>query len=76
MEFIKRFSEFLKKIFRKKEDIKMLNEPQVVEKEVDHETNDFFQALKVQEKEFKKKPKIIIPKSVGDGLGIMKNLGK
>ena len=72
MNFIEKIRHFFEKIFSKKEKIKMLEEPKIIDvsKESNKKKEDFIQSLKVKNLETVEKSKISTLICEGDGLGI------
>lgn len=72
MNFIEKIRQLFKNIFSKKEKIKMLEEPKImdVSREINKKKEDFIQSLKVKNLETVKKSKISTLICEGDGLGI------
>lgn len=70
MDFLNKIVIFFKKIFKRNNSIKMIEEPKI-KSEVENKKNDFKNSIKVQlieEKKKKKKNKIETLVCVGDGL--------
>lgn len=70
MDFFNKIVIFFKKIFKRNNSIKMIEEPKI-KSEVENKKNDFKNSIKVQlieEKKKKKKNKIETLVCVGDGL--------
>jgi len=73
MNFIEKIKQFIRKILNKKQQPKMLEAPQIkenIQNNNEMKTNNFFQSLKVNQVQEKKKDKIKTLVCVGDGLGI------
>ena len=67
MSFIKRICSFFKKVFNKKDDIKMIEQP--IKKDLSEEKNKFIDSIKINIVKNKKR-KVETLTCFGDGLGI------